>query len=504
MRKLVTSEQALHLDRRTQELDGVSVESLMENAGKRVAIEIQKDYSNLNSVIVLVGPGNNGGDGLVLGRFLVKAGVKVVLVAPHEGDSQLWKKKKAQLLEFQENVTWISGDGLSSFTTSYKDEKWDLLVDAAFGVGLSRPLSSLWVSVLEFLGERSVKKVAVDLPSGLDATTGLKGDGVLNFDHTYSLGVAKLGLVIGDGPLFCGKIKVLEIGFSPQALQELNPRMFYFGLREALKVIPAKCRWDSNKSSRGHLLVIAGSPGMEGAGALCSLAAARMGAGYVTWARWPEKENETPAVILSVELDAELHFLDSMKKPSAVVIGPGLGINERSRKLIKNIYKQFAELPVVVDADALHLLKAEGLYPVPSQWILTPHVGELARLLGIAVEDVNNNRLQVILRAQKELGGTLLLKGYRSMVADAQGRVFVIGAGGPVLAKAGTGDVLAGMIGGCMTKGMKSELALIFAAFVHGRSGDLYARKWKNDFTMIATDLMELIPMVIRGLYGKK
>lgn len=504
MRQLVTSEQALQLDQRTQQINSVIAESLMDRAGEEIFTRIVAEFLNLESVLVLVGPGNNGGDGLVIARSLAEKKLKVLVVAPHEGTSELWIKKKNQLLETHSDLEWVNGNDLATFFENHKSAKWSLLIDAAFGVGLGRPLSALWVSTLSFLGERTLFKVAVDIPSGLNATTGLRGDGVLTFDRTYTLGLAKLGLVVGDGPSVCGRISVLDIGFSDQAMGELNLKIFYFGIRDAVRALPEASDWALNKSVRGNLLIIAGSPGMEGAGALASLAGARMGAGYVTWARWPEKDLPTPEVILSAVLDEGFRFLDSMKPPSAVVVGPGLGINERSQRLIRNVYEQFRDISVVVDADALHLLKMEGLYPVPKNWILTPHAGELARILGVSVAEINNNRLMAVLKAQKELGGTVLLKGYRSLVADGAGRVVVIGSGGPVLGKAGTGDVLAGMVGGCLAMGMSPEAGLLLSSFIHGRAGDLFAKKWKNDFSMIASDLIDMIPKVLRGLYGKK
>lgn len=241
------------------------------------------------------------------------------------------------------------------------------------------------------------------------------------------------------------------------------------------------------------------------------MAGARMGAGYVIWARWPHSESAADLGallakaphLLTARLDVELNFLATLKEPRAVVIGPGLGINVSSRRLLRTVYQRFRDLPVVVDADALHLLKLENLYPVPETWILTPHTGEVAKLLGESVERVNADRLQAVLKAQRQLGGTVLLKGYRSLVMTPKGEVVVIGSGGPVLSKAGTGDVLAGMIGGALAMGLNSRDATILSAYLHGRAGDLFARRWKNDFTMVATDLPEAIPHVLKRLYAK-
>jgi NAD(P)H-hydrate epimerase len=485
----------------------------MNRAGTRVAQLLIKDFPKANNIVILVGPGNNGGDGLVVAKQLFvyhqnRSSLNLTIVCPREGHSDLWKQKKAELIAAEgHRLQWISEAELVSFMKPSSHAQWDLLVDAAFGVGISRPLNSLWIQVLSQLRAQCQHSVAVDLPSGLDATTGHAYEGAPLCDRTYSMGRAKLGMVVGDGPRLCGRISCLAIGFSSLAEAELSPQIYFYGQQEALPDLPVADANSINKSTRGHLLVLAGSEGMEGAGALAATAAARMGAGYVTWARWPQPQGymvPTPPSVLGAVLDPELEFLDRVKPPRAAVIGPGLGLSQQSRKLIKNIYNRFYDIPVVVDADALHLLKMEGLYPVPPQWILTPHSGELSKLLDVAIEDVNCHRLEILLTAQNKLGGTILLKGFRSLVSLPMGDVFVIGAGGPVLAKSGTGDVLAGMIGGLLSRGLEPGHALRLAAFLHGKAGDFYVKKWKNDFSLVASDMSDLLPRVLRGMYGSK
>lgn len=514
MRKLVTSEQALQLDTRTQTIDRLSAEVLMNRAGQKAARQLRFDYPQAQSILLLIGPGNNGGDGLVTAKEFCCYG-PVTIICPQEGHSELWHKKKTELFKVSEQssfeLEWVSAETLTEFMDSHAEQRWPLGIDAAFGVGLARPLSNLWMSVLKFVRERSDALVAVDIPSGLNGSSGLAFPGTVRVDRTYTMGFAKLGLLIGDGPSLSGKIKVLKIGFSKSAEAELQPVIHFCGEPEAVALLPSPSSWKSNKSDRGQLLVIAGSAGMDGAGALASMAGARMGAGYVTWARWPHSESSADLGallakaphLLTARLDGELNFLATIKAPRAVVIGPGLGINESSRQLLRAVYQRFRDLPVVVDADALHLLKLENLYPVPAAWILTPHTGELAKLLGESIDSINADRLQAVVKAQQHLGGTVLLKGYRSLVMTPKGEVVVIGSGGPVLGKAGSGDVLAGMIGGALAMGLPSREAVILSAYLHGRAGDLFARRWKNDFTMVATDLPEAIPYVLKGLYAK-
>lgn len=509
-RKLVTAEQAQQLDHLTQSIEGISAEGLMERAGILTVKNLRRDFPIIKKIIVVVGPGNNGGDGLVMARELLKgrgSDFQLLVVCPEEGASALWKKKKDELLQVAPSVSWLGMEDVDFLIERAVLGQWDLLIDAGFGVGLSRSLNPFWQKVLSFFSQHSKHRIAVDIPSGLNATTGLASAGTLTAHITYTFGFAKLGMLIGDGPSSCGKIKVLNIGFSKEAAASLEPTISFFGRAEALTDLPPKASWQSHKSTRGHLLVLAGSEGMEGAGALAAQAGARMGAGYVTWARWPQSAGykvSVPPHIMTTVLDADLRFMTAIKAPTAVVIGPGLGINEQSRRLIKNIHKHWSHLPVVVDADALHLLKIEKLYPAPPHWILTPHSGELARLLETKVDQVEANRLEALLAAHKQLGGCVLLKGYRTLVVDSNGVVQVIGSGGPALAKAGSGDVLAGMLGGALAMGAPLHRALCLTPYLHGRIGDAYVQRWQNDFTLVASDLPEWIPHVLKSLYVKK
>lgn len=528
MRQIITSEQAKQLDLKTQERDGVSEEELMERAGLSIVDALLQDFPSAHKVIIVVGPGNNGGDGLVIARELLKNGKSIKIVCPERGSSTLWLKKESELqserLKASHSENGIIFLKIPDFYKTSANEVWDLLVDAAFGVGLSRELTASWKQTLQFVGERARERVAIDVPSGLNGTTGIASVGTLRVHKTYTIGVAKLGLLMGDGPRHVGAIKTIDIGFSSKAQSELDPKIYFFGLREAQKILPQRSHWKTNKSSRGHLLVIAGSTGMEGAGVLSAAAGARMGSGYVTWAQWPEVRQKGSHLsypyLLTALLDEDLNFLKNIKKPNAIVLGPGLGKDKRSLKLINSIYNFYKNnaTPIVVDADALHLFKLLKKYPIPSHWILTPHSGELNQLLRTEEgdeappfsqqkqrhEELQQDRLAFLLKGQSQLGGHLLLKGHRSLIRTPAGDVFLIGSGDPSLAKAGTGDVLAGMIGGLLTGGMSSSNALCLAAYLHGTVGKIYTRKYKNDFSLVATDIIELLPMVIKNLMDEK
>ncbi len=512
---LVTSEQAREWDVRTQELCHLTEEDLMNKAGAHIAEAIAKDFPDVMKIAVLVGPGNNGGDGLVIAKHLInllklnqiKPHGSLTIICPKQGATKLWQQKKSELLKASHTV-WHWTDGAEF--NSMKKSSWDLVIDAVFGVGFRSELEPHWKNLFFYFKKKSVVKVSVDIPSGLQGTTGIAAEGTFKANKTYTVGCPKVGMVTGDGPAYCGKIKIIDIGFSQQALMEFKPSLQYFGKSQARRLLPKKSSWKINKSHRGHLLVIAGSVGMTGAGAMVSLAGARMGAGYVTWAQWEEAETSElnlseqnlpwlTAVLLTAKLDEKGEFLNSIKPPTAIVIGPGLGKSEQSQKLIKLIYKKYSRLPVVVDADAIHLIKDLNL-KIPSSWVLTPHGGELGALMNVSSVEISNNRLQFLMQAQQQWGGIILLKGHRSIVADPLGRVTVIGSGDPALAKAGTGDVLAGLIGGLMAMGLEPITAVCLAGYIHGKAGEYFSRKWKNDFSLIATDIIQLLPSVIKSI----
>lgn len=522
MQQLLTATQSHQVDARTQEVLNITANELMNRAGKEISHMILNDFPTQDTFLVLVGPGNNGGDGFVIAKELLMQNKAVIVFCLQEGTSPLWTQKKKELEGIHKNIQWINCQNQKHYERLKGLSRNTLVIDAIFGVGLNKDLSRSLQKTLKLFTSYS-KVIAVDIPSGLNATTGKASPGTLQALITYTVGSPKLGMIIGDGPMLCGKIKIVNIGFATDAYQELSPKIFFYGKKQARKSLPSFASWKINKSHRGHLLVIGGSPGMEGAAVLAALAGARMGAGYVTMAKWPSAQHINYAasysqigkrknieanlspVILNATIDKNLNFLNAIKSPTSIVIGPGLGRDKKSNQLFKKILEKFSEIPVVVDADAIHALadlKAEKklIRCLPLNWVLTPHSGELSYLLQSISVNINKTKLESALCAQKIFGGNILLKGYRSLVADNQDRVFVIGSGGPSLAKAGTGDVLSGMIGGLLAMGVNSLEATCLAAYLHGYAGDYFKYKYKNDFSLIATDIINFIPEIISKL----
>lgn len=536
LKQLVTKEQSQILDQQTQKIEDLSEEQLMERAGREISRALLKDFPNRKKIVILVGSGNNGGDGLVIARywlrhirqnffnFQTKASsnsFSLTLLCLTQGKTELWKRKKIELEEeilkskesssfcgTEPSIHWVEGSTqienyIHSVSKSSLEDHSTLVLDAVFGVGFSGELNQYWKLVFSYYNRKKITRLSVDLPSGLDGTTGIAAIGSFKSNRTYTIGNVKLGMVVGDGPFLCGPIKIVEIGFSKEILNEFNPKIFFYNKNSAQSDLPRRSSWRINKSHRGHLLVVAGSKGMLGAGAMASLAAARMGAGYVTWAHWPEGKRdqvELPwitSVLLTKRLDANGLFLKSLRDPTALVIGPGFGFTKRSEKLFYILYHRYSTLPAVIDADAVRLLKKLNL-KLPDHWIMTPHEGELGYLLSVPSSEIFENRFKSLLQAQKLWGGIVLLKGFRSLIADTKNNIVVIGSGDSSLAKAGTGDVLSGFIGGLLALGLDPLRATCLAGYIHGKAGEYFSRKWKNDFSLIATDVIQFLPSVIK------
>ena len=283
---------------------------------------------------------------------------------------------------------------------------------------------------------------------------------------------------------------------SYEALRGIATTYFLFTERLARRYLPAR-KETSNKSDHGHLLVIAGRPGFWGAGLLASGSGFRMGAGYVTWASFEppyEVLRELPEV-LTARLDDETLWKSSF---SAVAIGPGLGAGADTARVIERL-KALKGIPVVVDADAITACVDHQLFPLPSHWVITPHTGELARLLKVDAQDIERDRIRATLEAFDKTKCHVLLKGYRSLIGFEK-RCLIIHAGNSALAKAGTGDVLTGMIGGLLAQGLDTPQAAATAAYLHGRLADEWIRAGQDKSSMTASDLKSLLPQVVSRL----
>ncbi len=509
--KLVTAETMRELDRHAIEDLGIPGIVLMEVAGRSCA-EMAAEWMEergLTRVLVLCGPGNNGGDGFVLARHLADWGycVTAALLAPSarlKGDArtafEVMTRFPVRIVEVSEApdpalFEEVGGDGV--------------VVDALFGTGLERPVEGRYAETVEAASRCGCLRVAVDLPTGVCSDTGRVLGCAFRADLTVTFGAAKVGHFSYPGRAYCGHVEVVDIGIPRVAIDEA-PGAVLLDPRVVGRAFAPRDR-EAFKNRFGHLLVVGGLSGKAGAALLAALAGARSGAGLVTIltdrdarahleGRVPEVMVEGP---LEVTAGGEVRFAEAdlaalLLGKTALAVGPGLSTRPGCDRLLARLLE--TGLPVVLDADALNLLAlAKGPMPAGDQAVLTPHPGEAARLLGSTTAEVQANRVGAARELARRWQGVAVLKGAGTVIAGEKSRLALSPVGGPALATAGTGDVLTGMIGALLARGEDRWDAACGAVFVHGLAGDLAAEDL-GEHSVGASDVVDRLPEAIRSL----
>lgn len=498
--RIETIEQAQEIDSISQKVYKLPGELLMESAGSGAAREIdQAYYPELKSgmTAVICGPGNNGGDGLVLARHLHSMGhrdITVYTLAAVEKQSVLFK---AQLERVELQGLRVI-DLLAEPQKSAQFNSAKLVVDAVFGIGLRSDVESPYSDIIDRINGTKVPVVSLDCPSGLNCNSGVVCRAAVRANMTVTFGLAKPGFFVCEGPLHVGRLRILSIGFPYEVLRQVATTHFAFNEKLARRYLP-KRKQTSKKTDHGHLLVYAGHQGTWGAGVLCASSAYRMGTGYVTLASFTDPKEivgQHPEMLTTTVKES----MSWDKKISAFAVGPGLGVSKETADLIQWLRDNQCER-VVLDADALTTCVQFDLFPLPESWVLTPHSGELARILKMEARAIDADRFSAAQKAFEVTGCHVLLKGFRSVLAF-EGRCMVILAGNSALAKAGTGDVLTGMIGGLLAQGLPTLQATATAAYIHGRIADEWVRVGNDKRTMTAGDLRDHLPNLMGRLAG--
>ncbi len=494
-----TPEAVRVLDRTASAAFGIPGYELMTRAGAAVCAAASLRWPTARRWLVLCGGGNNGGDGYVIARLARQAGHEVRVCAFTEterlsGDAATaWRDFVAEGAAVQRFEPQSLADA-------------DLVVDAMLGTGLCRPVSGEMRAAIDALNAARLPVVAVDIPSGLDATSGFPLGAAVHADLTVTFVGRKLGLYVGDGPAHTGSIEFADLGIPPAVVESAGlagqARLCVFPRAELARLLPPRSA-TAHKGDFGHVLVVGGNHGMSGAIRLAGEAALRTGAGLVTVATRPAH-----AVLLSlVRPELMCHGIAApedlgplLARATVVVVGPGLGQDEWARGLLAAVCA--APRPLVVDADALNLLA--GTPRRRPDWVLTPHPGEAGRLLGSSASVVQRDRLGALAALEARYGGTIVLKGNGTLVAGAGQCPWLITSGNPGMATAGMGDVLSGVIAGLLAQfpsqaqvgrgaGLRVADVVAAAAFVHSAAGDSAARVGQRG--MVASDLLgELRP----------
>ena len=489
-----------------QEIDRYSIEEvgipsmvLMERAAGKVAEAIQAHFSDCRRILAICGTGNNGGDGICAMRILGEKG--------YPGDILLLGSPQKASTECKSQLQIAGACGIAVYTAEdFESGKisldgYDLFVDAMFGIGLSRTVTGAFADWIEQInGLRAggnAKVLAVDIPSGVNASDGRVFGAAVQADMTVTFGYGKIGLYVYPGKAYAGRVLVEDIGFPRVACERIPADTFTWQPEET--ILPER-RADGHKGSFGRVFLIAGGAHMAGACVLAAKAAYRSGAGLVEVLTLPENvpvlQSIVPeAVIVMENEDAARH----LKKADAVVIGPGMGVNSRTREMLKTVLLH-ADCPVVVDADALNVLAEDGLHLLEntdtSRFVLTPHVLEMARLSGVDKSQV----LDGLWRSAKEFAGkhglTLVLKSASTIVCSG-GQTYINNTGNSGMGTGGSGDTLSGVIGGFLAQGMHVADAAMRGVYFHGKAGDWAVAHGNNAYSLTAGDLVEALRHVL-------
>lgn len=483
---LVSASEMRRYDENTIKKIGISADVLMERAALGAVRMIEEHDTAGRRVLIMAGMGNNGGDGLAAARLLAEKGYRteVWCVGAQEKASEQWKKQRK-----------ILGNYPVEFTNMPKRQEYDVLVDALFGVGLSREVTGDFAKAVELFNHLDGWKLAMDLPSGIDSDTGRVWGLAVQADETAVFGFCKRGLVLYPGCEYAGIVKTVDIGISERSFFGGEPEMYtYRGT--AAKLLPKRKR-DGNKGTFGKVLLAAGSLNMAGAAVLAARAAYRAGAGMVKVITPAENRIILQEAVPEALLGTAENLEEGMAWANVIAIGPGLGKSEAALSALERVLLKSGK-PLLIDADGLNLLAEhpELRKALADQGkegravILTPHVGELARLVGTDIDQCSQNIPFYGSKLAAELHATVAAKDARTFVCGEGRPIYVNVSGNSGMASAGSGDVLAGVITAFLAQGMEAFEAAAAGVYIHGTAGDAVAARL-GEFACMAGDIAE-------------
>ncbi|MCR5101808.1 MAG: NAD(P)H-hydrate dehydratase [Butyrivibrio sp.] len=523
MKYAVSTEEMKRCDRNTISHFGVQGLVLMERAALCVCDEIDTYRDELNEdrnlkVLILAGCGNNGGDGIAVARLLKQRGynINVSLV----GDYTKCTDQLIAELKIAENYG-ISADTFSNIRDNKSISEWDIIVDALFGIGCNRPVSGMYAEAVSYINsckkerKKSVLVLSVDMPSGVNSDDGKVFNIAVCADVTVTFNYMKLGQIMYPGCEYCGRVLIRDAGIYEDGFMQKLPRVFYYD-ENPKDLLPLR-KANGNKGTFGRILVIAGSDDIYGACAFCSRAAFGSGAGMVRV--FTSDNNRTvlqsqipEAMIDTYECGNEPYVIEALRNnlkkalewSTEIIIGPGLGTGKKSKAILEMVLEEY-DRNIVMDADALNMVaEDDGLMSLLSGYsrdekgiIITPHLAEFARLYGLDVKTCKENIMDYVGKLASKLNCTVICKDARTIVATSHSsKMYINVTGNDGMATAGSGDVLAGIVGALWQSGLDIFEAACVGTYIHGLSGDMAAEK-KGKASMIASDIIEYLPQII-------
>ncbi len=531
---LVTAGQMQRMDHRTINSFGIPGMVLMENAGRGALDMLVRKFGLLKEqkgadqkpcnrksdnqrVGIIAGRGNNGGDGFVIGRYLMEKGISTTIfllstqdkVAGDARANMLLAKKLMEKTPGAKLIEIPDAEGLARQKNHILHQ--DLFVDAIFGTGLNSDVKGFYKEVIELLNKSKSPVFSIDIPSGLNSDTGEVMGVAIKATATATFAFAKAGHILHPGNQYTGDLEIIDIGIPGFIARDEEVKLFLMEKKEIAPLFAPR-KLDSHKGGFGHLLVIAGSPGKTGAAALCANAAMRSGTGLVTLGVAQSLNSTLESLVIepmTLPLPETLEGCLSdtclapiqtfLKDKQALALGPGIGTGKTTQTLVKKLVEETL-VPLVIDADGLNCIvgSLELLKSRKAPIVLTPHPGEMARLTQKTTTEIQADRKGIAAQFAREYQVVLVLKGAQTLVCCPDGRTLVCPTGNPGMASGGMGDVLTGMIAGFIAQGFSPEEAAMAGVFIHGLCADFLAENTR--FGFLASDMIPAIPRTIHAL----
>lgn len=503
MRYIADELEAKWMDQTTIRKMGIPSIILMERAALSVAEEVEAQIGSASNVLCICGCGNNGADGIAVARILKSRGISVAIYIPvmTKNPTEEWslQKRIAENLEIP-------------FINSLCVNEYTILIDAIFGVGLSREITGVYRECIQTMNESKLPIVAVDLPSGIHSTTGEVLGIAVHAQKTITFALEKRGTFLYPGKEYAGEVLVKDIGIPQEIFHEKTPKAFTYTETDIL-ILPPRAAY-ANKGTFGKILLIAGSKNMSGAAFLSAKAAYKMGAGIVRIFT-PEENREALQILIPeavlVTYNKEnwrVLLAESIEWADVIGIGPGLGRNRAAEALVDELLKAEAMLPegrFVWDADALNILseRNEDYYFKHHNVIVTPHLGEMSRLMKMPIEKIKKDLISIAYSFSKQYNAVCILKDARTVVTGSREEVYLNSSGNSGMATAGSGDVLTGIVCGMLAMKIHIEQAAFIGVYLHGLAGDR-ARDRMGEYSLTATDLLDGLVDVLKSVRKQK
>ncbi len=505
--KAATAEQMREIDKRTSTEIGIPSIVLMENAARAAAEVCAGELKGISEpkVVVFAGKGNNGGDGFAIARMLNDKEIDCKLVFLFDKD------KLSGDAEINYNIAVNCGITIITDIAEAADEakNADIVVDALFGTGLSRPVEGIYADIIDVINKNSKIIISVDIPSGVNSDDGRIMGTSVKADITVTFALPKIGMLLYPGASRCGDIHVVNISIQPSTIDEMNIKTSFLEEKDILNILPIRKK-RSNKGTYGRLFVIAGSKDMTGAVALCCKSAFRAGAGLVYACTVQSgihviQQLVPEAVVMPLsEYNGKVRYEcyeedieERIHAASAVAVGPGLGMSEDVSEFVKKLITEI-DTPIVIDADGLNAIADDpsillSLKHIP---VITPHPGEMSRLTGLSVREILNDPVGLARDFAVKYNTIVVLKDARTVIAAPDGRIVINVTGNPSMATGGSGDVLTGVISSFIAQGIEPFEAAAAGAYIHGLSGDISMEKL-GTYGVMAGDIAENVALAI-------